>query len=243
MNIRTIFNILSALLVILGVSMFVPAAIAYGYGENDFHGFLWSSVICVVLGIPTWLATRKNRKLSNKDGFAIVSFTWITTALIGALPFYFSGIIPNFTDAFFESMSGVTTTGASIIGSSVTLPHLPNGIESLPHATLYWRSFIQWIGGMGIIVFYIAILPLLGVGGVQLFKAEVPGPVADKIRPRVRETAKLLWMVYLGITGVQIILLVISGMPWFDSICHSFSKCKSTGLFRYSKAPNSIVSI
>ena len=229
MNIRTVFNILSALLVILGVSMSIPAAIAYGYGENDLYGFLWSMFICFMLGIPTWLATRKHRKLTNKDGFAIVSFTWITTALIGALPFYISGIIPNFTDAFFESMSGVTTTGATIIGSSVTLPHLPNGIESLPHATLYWRSFIQWIGGMGIIVFYIAILPLLGVGGAQLFKAEVPGPVADKIRPRVRETAKILWMVYLGFTAAQILLLLISGMPWFDSICHAFTTMPTGG--------------
>ena len=229
MNIRTVFNILSALLVILGVSMLIPAAIAYGYGENDLYGFLWSMFICFMLGIPTWLATRKHRKLTNKDGFAIVSFTWITTALIGALPFYISGIIPNFTDAFFESMSGVTTTGATIIGSSVTLPHLPNGIESLPHATLYWRSFIQWIGGMGIIVFYIAILPLLGVGGAQLFKAEVPGPVADKIRPRVRETAKILWMVYLGFTAAQILLLLISGMPWFDSICHAFTTMPTGG--------------
>ena len=190
---------------------------------------MWSLFICFILGIPTWLATRKHRKLTNKDGFAIVSFTWITTALIGALPFYISGIIPNFTDAFFESMSGVTTTGATIIGSSVTLPLLPNGIESLPHATLYWRSFIQWIGGMGIIVFYIAILPLLGVGGAQLFKAEVPGPVADKIRPRVRETAKILWMVYLGFTATQILLLVISGMPWFDSICHAFTTMPTGG--------------
>ncbi len=229
MNYRTILNILSALLVILGISMLIPAGIAYGYGESDLNGFLWSVLICLVVGVPVWFTTRRNRTLTNKDGFAIVTFTWITTALIGALPFYISGIIPNYTDAFFESMSGVTTTGASIIGSSVTMPHLPNGIESLPHATLYWRSFIQWIGGMGIILFYIAILPLLGVGGVQLFKAEVPGPVADKIRPRVRETAKYLWMVYLGITGVQFILLVISGMPWFDSVCHAFTTMPTGG--------------
>lgn len=149
MNIRTIFNILSALLVILGVSLLFPAAIAYGYGENDLNGFLRSMFICFVFGIPIWLSTRKNRKLTNKDGFAIVSFTWITTALIGALPFYISGVIPNFTDAFFESMSGVTTTGASIIGSSVTLPHLPNGIESLPHATLFgdhlFNGLVEWV--------------------------------------------------------------------------------------------------
>jgi trk system potassium uptake protein TrkH len=120
-------------------------------------------------------------------------------------------------------MSGVTTTGASIIGNPATLPNLPNGIESLSHGLLFWRSFIQWIGGMGIVVFYIAILPILGSGGIQLFKLEVPGPVADKIKPRLRETAKMLWIVYLGITFVNIIALALVGMPIFDSICHAFT--------------------
>ena len=126
-------------------------------------------------------------------------------------------------------MSGVTTTGASIIGNIETLPNLVNGIESLPHGVLFWRSFIQWIGGMGIIVFTIAILPLLGVGGVQLFKAEVPGPVADKIRPRVREAAKILWMVYVGFTFVQVLLLGLAGMPWFDSVCHALTTMPTGG--------------
>jgi trk system potassium uptake protein TrkH len=179
--------------------------------------------------LPVWVFTRKNRSLNSKDGFAIVTLAWILVALAGALPFYLSGAIPNFTDAWFESMSGVTTTGASIIGNPQTLPNLPNGIESLPHGILYWRSFIQWIGGMGIIVFTIAILPLLGVGGVQLFKAEVPGPVADKIRPRVKETAKILWMVYVGLTAVEAILLSISGMSGFDAICHAFTTMPTGG--------------
>ena len=126
-------------------------------------------------------------------------------------------------------MSGVTTTGATIIGNPTTLPNLPNGIESMPHGILFWRSFLQWIGGMGIIVFTIAILPLLGVGGVQLFKAEVPGPVADKIRPRVKETAKILWMVYVGFTFLQFLLLGFAGMPWFDSICHAFTTMPTGG--------------
>tara|TARA_B100000579_G_scaffold45850_1_gene32012 strand:+ start:4 stop:1164 length:1161 start_codon:yes stop_codon:yes gene_type:complete len=126
-------------------------------------------------------------------------------------------------------MSGVTTTGATIIGNSTTLPHLVNGIESMPHGILFWRSFLQWIGGMGIILFTIAILPLLGVGGVQLFKAEVPGPVADKIRPRINETAKILWMVYVGFTLLQILLLGLAGMPWFDSVCHGFTTMPTGG--------------
>ncbi len=126
-------------------------------------------------------------------------------------------------------MSGVTTTGATIIGNIETLPNLVNGIESLPHGVLFWRSFIQWIGGMGIIVFTIAILPLLGVGGVQLFKAEVPGPVADKIRPRINQTAKILWMVYVGFTILQVLLLGLAGMPWFDSVCHAFTTMPTGG--------------
>ena len=226
---KPLLNILGALLSILGMTMIVPIFISYGYGESDLNGFLYSALICISIGLPVWIMTRHRRPLTNRDGFAIVTFSWIITAVAGALPFYFSGAIPNITDAFFESMSGVTTTGASIIGNTDTLPNLPNGIESLPHGILFWRSFIQWIGGMGIVVFYIAILPLLGVGGVQLFKAEVPGPVADKITPRVRETAKFLWIVYVGITTAEAIALMVAGMGVFDAICHSFTTMPTGG--------------
>ena len=229
MNIKTILNILAAMLVITGFSMLIPTVIAFIYGESDLYGHLKSSLICVLLGLPSWFFTRKSKSLNSKDGFAIVTFAWITVALAGSLPFYLSGVIPNFTDAWFEAMSGVTTTGATIIGNPATLPHLINGIESMPHGVLFWRSFLQWIGGMGIIVFTIAILPLLGVGGVQLFKAEVPGPVADKIKPRVKETAKILWLVYIGFTFLQFLLLGFAGMPWFDSICHAFTTMPTGG--------------
>ena len=217
------------MLVITGLSMLLPALIAFIYGETDLYGHLKSSLICILLGLPIWVFTRKSKRLNSKDGFAIVSFAWITVALAGSLPFYLTGIIPNFTDAWFEAMSGVTTTGATIIGNPSTLPHLINGIESMPHGVLFWRSFLQWLGGMGIIVFTIAILPLLGVGGVQLFKAEVPGPVADKIKPRVKETAKILWMVYIGFTFLQFLLLGFAGMSWFDSICHAFTTMPTGG--------------
>jgi trk system potassium uptake protein TrkH len=229
MHVKTILNILGAILALTGFTMMVPALIAWGYNEPDLVGHLQSMGICMGIGIPVWLFTRKSRSLNNKDGFVIVTLSWLLVALAGAMPFYLSGAIPNFTDAWFESMSGVTTTGATIIGNPNTLPHLPNGIESLSHGVLYWRSFIQWIGGMGIIVFTIAILPLLGVGGVQLFKAEVPGPVSDKIRPRVKETAKILWMVYVGLTAAEAILLSISGMSWFDAICHAFTTLPTGG--------------
>ena len=229
MNIKTILNILAAMLALTGVTMLLPALIAWGYNEPDLVGHLKSSAICVLIGLPVWFFTRKNRSLNNKDGFAIVTLAWLLVALAGAQPFYLTGAIPNFTDAWFESMSGVTTTGATIIGNIETLPNLVNGIESLPHGVLFWRSFIQWIGGMGIIVFTIAILPLLGVGGVQLFKAEVPGPVADKIRPRINQTAKILWMVYVGFTVLQVLLLGLAGMPWFDSVCHAFTTMPTGG--------------
>jgi len=229
MKLKPLLNILGALLSILGITMVVPIFISYGYGEADMMGFIQSSILCISVGVPVWLTTRHKRALTNRDGFAIVTFSWLITAIAGALPFYFTGAIPNVTDAFFESMSGVTTTGASIIGNPVTLPHLPNGIESLSHGVLFWRSFIQWIGGMGIVVFYIAILPLLGVGGVQLFKAEVPGPVADKITPRVRETAKFLWIVYVGITAAETIALMVAGMSVFDSVCHALTTMPTGG--------------
>lgn len=219
MNFKTIINILAALLIVMGISMLMPLLISYMYGELDFSGHLKSSIICFCLGLPIWYITRKNRSLSSKDGFAIVSLAWLLVALTGTFPFYFTDSITSFTDAWFESMSGVTTTGSSILSD----------IEILPHGVLFWRSFLQWIGGMGIIVFTIAILPLLGVGGVQLFKAEVPGPVADKIRPRVKETAKILWMVYIGFTAIETILLAAFGMPLFDAVCHSFTTMPTGG--------------
>ena len=223
MKLKPILNVLGALLFLIGITMLVPIFISILYGENDTMGFIYSAMICTSTGAPIWLLTKNNKSLSNKIGFAIVTFSWVIAALAGALPFYLTGAIPNFTDAFFESMSGVTTTGASIIGNPATLPNLPNGIESLSNGILFWRSFIQWIGGMGIVVFYIAILPILGSGGIQLFKLEVPGPVADKIKPRLRETAKMLWMVYVGITFLNIIALALVGMPIFDSVCHAFT--------------------
>ena len=229
MRFKPLFNIIGALLTILGLSMIVPIFISFLYNEYDLTGFLYSSITCILVGVIMWYLTRYKRSLTNRDGFAIVTFSWVLTAIVGALPLYISGAIPNFTDAFFESMSGVTTTGASILGNFLTMPHLENGIESLPMGILFWRSFLQWIGGMGIIVFYIAILPLLGVGGVQLFKAEAPGPVSDKITPRVKETAKYLWIIYLSMTLLQIISLRIAGMGTFDSICHAFTTMPTGG--------------
>jgi trk system potassium uptake protein TrkH len=147
----------------------------------------------------------------------------IAVAIFSALPFYFSGIL-SYTNSFFEAMSGLTTTGASILGHPDTLK-----IENMPHGLLFWRSFTHFIGGMGIIVFSIAILPMLGMGGVQLFRAEVAGPIADKLTPRVKQTAKLLWGIYVGFVLLETLILRIEGLTWFDSLCHAFGTMATGG--------------
>ncbi len=223
MHFRSIFNVLASISILLGLTMLFAASWSYLYSEPDLKGILLSSAITIFINLSLWFFTKGKITLSIKDGFAIVTLVWISTAVFSTLPFILTGAIPNITDAFFESASGVTTTGASILGNSETMPHLTNGIESLSKGILFWRSFIQWVGGMGIIVFSIAILPLLGVGGVQLFRAEVPGPVPDKIKPRVQETAKTLWALYIALTMTQVVFLYFGGMNFFDSLCHSFT--------------------
>jgi len=150
---------------------------------------------------------------------AIVTFGWISAALFGSLPFLLSGSIDNMTDAYFESISGFTTTGATILSD----------IESLPEAILFWRSMIQWFGGMGIIVLSIAILPFFGIGGMQLYRAEIPSPVVDKLQPRISETAKSLWKIYFSITLLEVSLLWVGGMPLFDAINHAFCTMPTGG--------------
>ena len=149
MKFKPLLNIIGALLSILGTSMIVPIFISIGYGESDTSGFIISSLLCIGIGLPLWLFTRYSRTLTNRDGFAIVTFSWIVTAIIGAMPFYFSGSIPDITDAFFESVSGLTTTGSTII----------NDIENSSRGIILWRAILQWLGGIGIIVSAISILP------------------------------------------------------------------------------------
>lgn len=202
--------------------MLIPLGVSLYYGDGDAPWLAVSMILTLVSGSGLVLAGHKNREISLRDGFAVVGFGWLAMALAGALPFYLEGSIPSFTDAFFESMSGFTTTGASILG-----PHLP--IESLPHGLLFWRSLTHWIGGMGIILLSLAILPMLSVGGMQLYRAEVPGPTKDKITPRLRDTAEILWLVYLSISIVEIALLWAGGMNLFDAACHTFGTMATGG--------------
>jgi trk/ktr system potassium uptake protein len=219
MHFRLILQIQGFLLAILGLCLLAPIPFSLYYGESDWIYFVYSAVICGVFGGLALITRERGADIRPKEGFAVVTFGWIVLAAFSALPFWWSGAIPSYTDAFFESISGLTTTGASIL----------TDIESMSHGMLFWRNFINWLGGMGIIVLTIAILPFLGVGGMQLFKAESPGPIADRLKPRVTETAKLLWMVYLFYTVLILILLLFGGMSFFDAICHAFSTIATAG--------------
>ncbi len=193
-----------------GALMLLSLPFAYYYDSSDiFQDFIICSFITLFFGFIMRLSTKtdKNSEIKKRDGYLIVVGGWLFMSLFGSLPFIFSESIPSFTDAFFETMSGFTTTGSTIL----------EDIESLPKSILFWRSMTQWIGGMGIIVLTIAILPLLGIGGMELFVAEAPGPTKDKIHPRIKETAKRLWLIYLGLTITETILLMCCGLSFFDA--------------------------
>ena len=220
MNFRALFHVVSLLVLFLGLSMAIPIPFSLFYDDGNVPAFLISMAVCFGAGLPVYLLTReKETDLMIREGFAIVAFGWCAMALFGSLPFVVSGAIPGFTDAFFETMSGFTTTGATIL----------TDVPSISHGLLLWRSFTQWLGGMGIIVLSIAILPFLKVGGMQLYKAEVPGPGKDKLRPRIRDTAKLLWKVYLLFSGLEVILLMLGGMSFFEALCHTFTTMATGG--------------
>ncbi len=195
-----------------GCSMIVPAFVAMYYDAGHMAEFLEAGAIVVVLGLAMMrFGGGAPERLTHRDGFMIVALAWLTLALIGAVPFWTTGILPSMVDAMFESASGLTTTGATVL----------SGLDTLPHSILFWRSMQEWLGGMGIIVLAVAVMPLLGVGGMQLFKAETPGPVKDKLTARVTETAKLLWYLYLGMTVICALAYYLGGMNTFDAINHA----------------------
>jgi len=221
-NIVEVIKVLGLLLIIEGIAMWLSLPFSWYYGSDDFNAILNSGLITLGIGAFSFLLTfRKTNRahVGKREGFMIVSLAWVIFSIFGTLPFLLSGSIDNFTDAYFETMSGFTTTGASIL----------NDIEAVPHGVLFWRSMTHWIGGMGIIVLSLAILPLLGVGGMQLFVAEVPGPVPDKLHPRITGTAKRLWGIYVLFTIIQTILLMLGNMSLFDALCHAFGTMATGG--------------
>ncbi len=220
MRYKFLLHNLSILMIFLGISMLFPLVVAAIYEEDDILTFAGSFFICVAIGAGGYLLTKGSKKeIGPRDGFAIVAIGWIVLAFFGSLPYLFSGSLHSLADAYFESVSGFTTTGSTVV----------TNVEQLSYSILFWRSLTQWLGGMGIILLSIAILPLLGVGGMQLYKAEVPGPVTDKLKPRIGETAKLLWKVYILFTLLEFIFLKIGGMGVFDALCHSFTTMATGG--------------
>jgi len=226
LNFKIIFHFFGLLLLFNGGFMLLAALMSFIYKDGVTKEILLSGILVIIVGGISMVTTKNHKKeLNKREGYLVVSFGWIVMALTGTLPYILTESIPSFTNAFFETMSGYTTTGASIL----------NDIESLPEGILFWRSLTHWIGGMGIIVLAIAILPLLGIGGMQLFAAEAPGPNADKLHPRITDTAKRLWLIYFGYTAAETILLNIAGMSFFDAINHSLCTL-STGGFSTKNA-------
>lgn len=221
-NWRSILHVLSSIVLIVAFCMLLPAGVAFAYQEYaeaiDFLYVLGASVL--IFG-PIFLLsrTKEQMELSNRDGFMLVTLSWIAASAVGAAPFVLSGAIPSYTDAYFETMSGFTTTGASILSA----------IESIPYSMLFWRSLTHWLGGMGIVVLAVAILPLIGIGGFPLIQAESPGPRVDKIVPKVQETAKILWLIYVGLSVIETALLMYGGMNWFDAVTHTFGTMATGG--------------
>jgi len=217
-NAQLIANVLGWLLVGLAAFQLVPIAAAFSFGEPVLP-YAASAIAACVVGLAMALGSHPtDRRLRTRDGFLVVSAAWLIASAFGSLPYVFTETL-GAVDAIFESVAGFTTTGSTVMAQ----------IEGAPKGLLLWRSLTQWLGGMGIILFAVALMPLLGVGGMQLFKAEVPGPVADKLTPRVAVTARRLWLIYVGFTGVEWVLLLGAGMTQFEALCHSFTTMSTGG--------------
>nr|WP_321414237.1 potassium transporter TrkG [uncultured Allomuricauda sp.] len=226
LNTRIIIHIMGLLLLCNGSFMLLAALTSGIYKDGATMDIMLSAIVTMLFGMMAMFYTRGHKKeVKKKEGYIVVTFGWLVMTISGMLPYLFSGSIPSITDAFFETMSGYTTTGASIL----------DDIEALPEGILLWRSLTHWIGGMGIIVLAIAILPLLGIGGMQLFSAEAPGPGGDKLHPRITDTAKRLWLIYFGYTVLETLLLKFAGMSFFDAINHALATM-STGGFSTKNA-------
>ena len=221
MNIKMVFKTVGRISQIAALLLLIPAVVALIYGESkQFFAFFITAVAAFVIGFIVGLLTKtKNRVIYAKDGFAITALAWIVMALIGALPFVITREIPSYVDAIFETVSGFTTTGASII----------TNVETMSRSMLFWRSFTHWIGGMGVLVFVMAIIPNFTDRSIHIMRAEMPGPIIGKLVPRVKDTAKILYLIYIFLTVLQTVLLLLGGMPFYDSIVHTFGTAGTGG--------------
>ena len=219
MNFRIIAYIVGWVCNFQAMFMVLPCITALIYQEHEFFAFLISMIVCLIVGLPLTIRKPKNKVFYTKDGCVAVALSWFALCISGAVPFVLSGAIPHPIDAFFETVSGFTTTGSSIL----------TDVEVLPHCILIWRSFTHWIGGMGVLVFLLSLLPLAGGYHMNLMKAESPGPSVSKLVPKVQQTAKILYTIYIGMTLFQIILLLIGRIPLFDTLCISFGTAGTGG--------------
>ena len=199
--------------------MLFPLAVSFIYGDGDYLAFVWSVLILLATGALLSLFKTKNKNFNTKGAFAAAALSWLLFSIFGALPYYFSGHFNSFIDCVFESVSGFTTTGASVLIN----------IEAMPKSILFWRSFSQWIGGMGVLVFMLAVMPSVNASSVNLLRAETTGPSPDKIVPKIREAAKIMYLMYLAMTAVLVVLLNIAGLPFYDSLVHAFSTAGTGG--------------
>lgn len=224
-NFREVIAVVSVLIILVGFMMWTALPISWFFESGDGLALGLSGLICVGTGGILYLFRAKKRKnIHKREGYLIVALGWVGVVLFSTLPYLLSGVIPNFVDALFESVSGLTTTGATVL----------EDIEIQPRGILYWRSLTQWLGGMGIVVLTVAIFPLLGIGGIELFAAEAPGPTSDKLHPRISETAKRLWAIYVGLTFILGIVYYLEGMSWYDAINHTFTTMSTGGFSTYN---------
>ncbi len=220
MRLRVVLQVIGAINMILAMAMIAPLLVSLLYSEGDTKAFLLSFIITAVTGVILYLVFRTSGlEVGHREGFVIVAAAWLSTSFFSSLPYIFSGTFPTFVDAIFEATSGITTTGASVLTE----------IEELPHGILFWRSMTHWLGGIGIVLFGVAILPLLGIGGMQLYKAEASGIAGDKFVPRIKDMAKILVKVYLFLSFVMMVLLIISGMGIFEAFIHAVGSISTGG--------------
>lgn len=219
-DLGTLSNVLGALLISLGGFMLTALPFAWYHSSGDASAIFSAAVVTILVGaISWWYKFKAQENVGKREGYLIVVLGWLAMASFSTLPYLFSGVFTSMDNAFFESMSGLTTTGASVL----------NDIEAVPEGILFWRSLTQWIGGMGIIVLMVAIFPLLGIGGVELFVAEAPGSTLEKIHPRIKEIAKRLWLIYMGLTTILTFVLYFLGMSFFDAINHALTTMATGG--------------
>lgn len=219
MRYRLLVNILGKITVLIGLALLVPLLIALHFQEKEWLAFAWAAGITLAIAIPLSYLPKNEGEIRRREGYAIVTLSWIAATIFGSLPYIFAGTFPGIADAIFETISGFTTTGASVM----------TDIEIHPRSILFWRSLTHWLGGMGIVVLFVALLSQIGTGGLQMFQAEIPGSVAEKIKPRIQETATILWVTYIILSVTQALLLVLAGMPLYEAVIHTFGTMATGG--------------